>query len=107
MKWTYKMTNKALGEEGSEPSSNSYDLDIKFSDLDPVSIKVEKLEPDTSFYNSQRIDVKAADISPDTWKVMLSAKSVPFLFQDREMAKRVAKAFQNAVQKCGGKVEPF
>lgn len=90
----------------------SYDLDLKLSDLDPVSVKVETLEPEVSKHMNTR--VRGSGISPETWLVVLKVTAFQgntfktgFKFQDREMAKRVAKAFQNAIKKCGGKVEPF
>jgi hypothetical protein len=35
------------------------------------------------------------------------SKDVDIVFQDRELADRVAKAFEHAIELCGGKKEPF
>jgi len=59
---------------------------VKFGDIDPVGVKVAK--------------------SGDLWTVTDSAQHVIW-FSDRELAKRVAKAWSHAAELCGGRVEPF
>lgn len=59
---------------------------VKFGAIDPVSVKVAK--------------------NGDLWTVADSAEHVIW-FNDRELAKRVAKAWSHAAQLCGGRVEPF
>jgi hypothetical protein len=59
---------------------------VKFSDIDPAGVRVAK--------------------SGDLWTLTDSGQHVIW-FQDRELAKRVAKAWSHAAELCGGRVDPF
>jgi hypothetical protein len=103
------------GDSNSEPLKQSIESKVNLSAIDPLSLKVAALEVDTSAvntnYRNQR--VKSTSVYPEIWSVLLDKKNgkdiygTVLLFDDREMAKRVANGFQNAIKKCGGKVEPF
>lgn len=108
MTWTQEWT---LISQNSPESRGTEKYKVNLSEIDPLNIKIVQLEPDLSWIV---YDKKSGTTSPDTWKVKIQpldektkTPDVGINFQDREMAKRVAKAFQNAVKKCGGKVEPF
>jgi hypothetical protein len=71
---------------------------IDFSQLDPISIKVEEYKIPT---NSQG-DV--TEMKTKTWVVLIT--DVMF-FPSEEIAKRFHRAAVHATKLCGGKVEPF
>jgi len=101
------------GDTGNgEPTELKFDVDL--SKLDPANLKVEKVEPGLPFNDDKVSSDKKSVVEPDVWRVLLEEKEVSttvfkygFVLQDRELAKRILKAFQFAVKKCGGKTEPF
>lgn len=109
---TYDLKINGKKEEEStypEKYESKFNFKIPLSNLDPLNIKVSGVIKYTN--------TESARVSPEIWYVDVvnhdskdkynPAANFGFFFDDREMAKRVAKAFQNAVKKCGGKVEPF
>ena len=109
------ISSPGSGDSGSEPLKQSDENKVNLSEIDPLGLKVALLEVDTSSVNTEYRNqrVKSTNVSPEVWFVSFDKTykagiygSVLF-FEEREIAKRVAKAFQNAVKKCGGKVEPF
>lgn len=83
----------------SEPTKTAFKLDL--SKLDPLGVKVSQAEG---------IDPKY-ELVKEVWVLKLKNSGdggeYHLRFEDREMAKRISKAFQHAIKLCGGKVEPF
>lgn len=115
IKWKTNFGITDLSGSGDAPPSSSETFSTKLSKLDPLGIKVVQLDG-INKYSSGTYKVISETISPEIWITVLEVKQpngspmfepFSFSFTEREMAKRVVKAFQNAVKKCGGKVEPF
>lgn len=119
VKWTLVYSSK--GDTGNaEPTKLEFEVDL--SKLDPANLKVEKVEPGLPFHHDKVFPDRKSVVEPNVWRVLLEEKEIKtpvgnevsitifrhgFVLQDRELAKRIVKAFQHAVKKCGGKVEPF
>lgn len=113
---SYSISFRTAFDERVNPEGEPIKTSLNLAELDPVSVKVISLQPDKGPEHDPSIKM-TEKLEQDVWIVSLQPKNdvinfpagwgEGFPFLDRELAKRVAKAFQNAVKKCGGKVEPF
>ena len=110
--WTTSVKKFTVDEDGdSREGSDSYDHTAFLKDVDPASVRVVQHVAGEPGGGTK---IKGVT-TPDVWNLLLTDKTPDefeyiynvFMFKDREMAKRVAKAFQHAVTLCGGKVQPF
>lgn len=116
-KLTYSSTTRMTSNANAEVLKFNFTYDITLADLDPASIRVVQYDESKS--------CRTCKVSPDVWLVEMrtssgknsiksasegktySTSEARIHFQDREIAKRVAKALAHAVTMAGGKVEPF
>ena len=74
----------------------------------PSILSWENAKPSRSLGTRGRLPFKTNFEGKSEWPIYNNGVLyVGLIFNDRELAKRVQKALQNAVTKCGGKAEPY